>query len=58
MINDNLIEKIYREDRRSIARAISIIESDNFSASEYLKKLHKQIGNAYRIGITGNHVGI
>jgi LAO/AO transport system kinase len=53
MINDNLIEKIYREDRRSIARAISIIESDNFSASEYLKKLHKQIGNAYRIGITG-----
>ncbi|MCU0344354.1 MAG: methylmalonyl Co-A mutase-associated GTPase MeaB [Ignavibacterium sp.] len=53
MINDNLIENIYREDRRSIARAISIIESDNSSASEYLKKLHKQIGNAYRIGITG-----
>ena len=53
MINDNLIENIYREDRRSIARSISIIESDNSSASEYLKKLHKQIGNAYRIGITG-----
>lgn len=53
MINSNLIENIYREDRRSIARVISIIESDNFSASEYLKEIHKQVGNAYRIGITG-----
>ena len=53
MIDNILIEKIYKEDRRSIARAISIIESDNFSASEYLKEIHKQVGNAYRIGITG-----
>lgn len=53
MIDNILIEKIYKEDRRSIARAISIIESDNFSASEYLKVIHKQVGNAYRIGITG-----
>lgn len=53
MINSNLIENIYKEDRRSIARAISIIESDNVSASEYLKEIHKQVGNAYRIGITG-----
>ena len=53
MINSNLIENIYKEDRRSIARAISIIESDNSSASDYLKEIHKQVGNAYRIGITG-----
>lgn len=53
MINSNLIENIYKEDRRSIARAISIIESDNTSASNYLKEIHKQVGNAYRIGITG-----
>ncbi len=53
MINSNLIENIYKEDRRSIARAISIIESDNTSASDYLKEIHKQVGNAYRIGITG-----
>lgn len=53
MIDTILIEKIYKEDRRSIARAISIIESDNFSASDYLKELHKQVGRAYRIGITG-----
>ncbi len=53
MINSNLIENIYKEDRRSIARAISIIESDNSSASDYLTEIHKQVGNAYRIGITG-----
>lgn len=53
MIDYNLIEKIYKEDRRSIARAISIIESDNTLASDYLKEIHKQVGNAYRIGITG-----
>jgi LAO/AO transport system kinase len=53
MINSNLIENIYKEDRRSIARAISIIESDNSSASYYLKEIHKHVGNAYRIGITG-----
>ncbi len=53
MINSNLIVNIYKEDRRSIARAISIIESDNSSASDYLKEIHKQVGNAYRIGITG-----
>ncbi|MFZ1517863.1 MAG: methylmalonyl Co-A mutase-associated GTPase MeaB [Ignavibacteriaceae bacterium] len=53
MIDNNLIEKIYNEDRRSIARAISFIESDNSSASEYLKEIYKQVGRAYRVGITG-----
>jgi len=53
MINSNLIENIFKEDRRSIARAISIIESDNSSSSDYLMKIHKQVGSAYRIGITG-----
>jgi LAO/AO transport system kinase len=53
MIDNNLIEKIYKEDRRSIARTISIIESDNSTASEYLKEIHKKVGSAYRIGITG-----
>jgi LAO/AO transport system kinase len=53
MIYNILIENIYKEDRRSIARAISIIESDIILASEYLKEIHKKVGNAYRIGITG-----
>jgi LAO/AO transport system kinase len=53
MIDNALIEKIYNEDRRSIARAISIVESDNSFTSMYLKAIHKNIGKAYRIGITG-----
>jgi LAO/AO transport system kinase len=53
MIDSALIEKIYDKDRRSIARAISIVESDNSFAAEYLKEIHKNVGNAYRIGITG-----
>ena len=53
MIDNSLIEKIYNGERRSIARAISIIESDNFLTSEYLKIIHKKVGKAYRIGITG-----
>lgn len=53
MIDISLIENIYKEDRRSIARAISIVESNNSFTSEYLKEIHKKVGNAYRIGITG-----
>jgi LAO/AO transport system kinase len=53
MIDKVLIEKIYKEDRRSIARAISIVESDNSFTSEYLNEIHKNVGKAYRIGITG-----
>ena len=53
MIDNSLIEKIYNGERRSIARAISIIESDNFLTSEFLKIIHKKVGKAYRIGITG-----
>ena len=53
MIDSNLIENIYKEDRRSIARAISIVEINNSFTSEYLKEIHKKVGNAYRIGITG-----
>jgi LAO/AO transport system kinase len=53
MTDNNLIEKIYKQDRRTIARAISIIESNNSFTAEYLKKIHSNVGKAYRIGITG-----
>lgn len=53
MIKNNLIEKIYNGDRRSIARTITVAESDNIEATEYLKEIHKNVGKAYRIGITG-----
>ena len=53
MIDKSLIEKLLNGDRRSVARAISFIESDNNLTSEYLKELYSKVGNAYRIGITG-----
>lgn len=53
MIDTSLLEKILIGDRRSIARTISFIESDNNLTSEYLKELYSKVGNAYRIGITG-----
>lgn len=53
MIDKSLLEKLLNGDRRSVARAISFVESDNNLTSEYLKELYNKVGNAYRIGITG-----
>ncbi len=53
MIDKILIEKLFSNDRRAIARIISLIESDNSLTSEYLKEIHSKVGKAYRIGITG-----
>jgi LAO/AO transport system kinase len=53
MIDLNLIENIYNGNRRSIARAISIIETGTSISSDYLKVIHTKIGSSYRIGITG-----
>jgi len=51
--SDNLTERIFNNDKRAISRAISIIETGNSNSTELLKELHKKIGYAYRIGITG-----
>ncbi len=53
MIEDSFLEKLLDNDRRSVARAISIVEIGNSTSSELLKKIFNKIGNAYRIGITG-----
>ena len=53
MTPENFIERIFINDKRAVARAISIIESGNSNSTEILKELHKKIGRAYRIGITG-----
>ena len=52
-ISQNFTEQIFRNDKRAVSRAISIIETGNSSSTKLLKELHKKIGNAYRIGITG-----
>ncbi len=53
MLENSFIEKIFSNDRRTVARSISIVESDNSMAIELLKKVYGRVGNAYRIGITG-----
>jgi len=53
MTVEELVNKIFSNDRRSVARAITIVEENNSIASELLMQIHSKIGNAYRIGITG-----
>jgi LAO/AO transport system kinase len=49
----NFTERIFNNDKRAVSRAISIIETGNSNSTDLLKELHKKIGYAYRIGITG-----
>ncbi len=48
-----LQDKLIKGDRRSIARAISVVESNGTDSSELLKTIYPLTGRAYRIGITG-----
>ena len=53
MINETLVEKLSINDKRSVARSISIVESNNEKAAELLKEIYSKVGQGYRIGITG-----
>ena len=53
MIEEAFVEKLLRNDRRSVARSISIVEKDDSESAELLKNIYSNVGNAYRIGITG-----
>ncbi|MBI3124653.1 MAG: methylmalonyl Co-A mutase-associated GTPase MeaB [Ignavibacteriales bacterium] len=53
MISKNLIEKIFQQEKKSVSRAITLVESGNEKATLLLKELHKKTGKAYRIGVTG-----
>lgn len=50
---EELTNKILANDRRAVARAITIVEENNSISSQLLMRLRKNIGKAYRIGITG-----
>jgi LAO/AO transport system kinase len=52
-MQNDLINKLLGNERRAVARSISIIESSTSASTELLKKIYPNIGNAYRIGITG-----
>lgn len=53
MIKNISLEKLYQNDRRTVSRAVSIVEKGNSKASELLKNIFKNVGRSYRIGITG-----
>lgn len=53
MISENFIHKIFEREKKSISRAISIVEAGNSDSTSLLNEIHKKTGNAYRIGITG-----
>ena len=50
---DTLIKQAISNDRRSIARLITLIEQDAKMASYIVKQIHPYTGKAYIIGITG-----
>ncbi|HSD62523.1 MAG TPA: methylmalonyl Co-A mutase-associated GTPase MeaB [Ignavibacteriaceae bacterium] len=50
---NSLKDKLLIGDKRSIARAISVVESNNSKSAEFLKSIYSGTGNAYRIGVTG-----
>lgn len=47
------VENLISNQRRTIARAITIVETSNEESAELLKQIYDRVGNAYRIGITG-----
>ncbi len=53
MMDQQLVDRVLSKDKKSIARLISIIESERPSSFEYLKKIYSKTGNAFRLGITG-----
>lgn len=47
------VELLLKGDRRSIARAITLVENDDETAPDILSAIYRHTGTAYRIGITG-----
>jgi LAO/AO transport system kinase len=52
-MQNDLVNNLLKNEIRAVARSISIVESSNSESTELLKNIYPNIGNAYRIGITG-----
>jgi len=52
-MQNDLIRRLLEQDIRAIAYSISIVENSSQSSSQLLKQIYANVGNAYRIGITG-----
>lgn len=53
MNKERLIEKLSEANVRAVARLITLIENENPLSEEILKKVWKETGKSYIIGITG-----
>lgn len=53
MISESFIKNLLNKDKRSIARGITFIESDNEKSEYLLQEIYSNCGSAYRIGVTG-----
>lgn len=53
MITNSFVENLISNQRRTVARAITVVETSNSESSELLKQIYARVGKAYRIGITG-----
>ena len=54
MMNADFLEKLFAGDTRSVARAITRVESGAGDASELMKAVFPKTGNALIIGVTGS----
>ena len=52
-VDREILQRILRADRVSVARAISIVENEREGAVDLLKEIYPHTGKAYRVGITG-----
>ena len=50
---DRLVEKLNKANVRAVARLITLIENESLVAEEILKRVWKDTGKSYIIGITG-----
>ncbi|MFL2943779.1 MAG: methylmalonyl Co-A mutase-associated GTPase MeaB [Candidatus Poseidoniales archaeon] len=53
MNKERLLERLKKADVRAVARLITLIENENPVAEDILKKIWKNTGKSYIIGITG-----
>ncbi|MGE5679929.1 MAG: methylmalonyl Co-A mutase-associated GTPase MeaB [Bacillota bacterium] len=52
-IDQDFVDKLLERDKRTVSRAITIIEQGDEKSRELLKAISKKTGRAYRVGITG-----
>lgn len=50
---ENLVKQMLDGNESSLARLITLVESESPQVTEILKRVHPHVGNAYKIGITG-----